>query len=265
MQIRVAIHGAAGRMGQRLIACLADDPELQLVAAIESDQCAKLGQDSGIVAGGGANGIPLTSDWFGSCEAVIDFSSPAGAKAALKLCLEQKLPLVMATTGLDADFQEQLQTAAHEIPILTAPNMSTTVNLGIHLAQIAARVIKQAGLESDVEIVERHHRQKHDAPSGTALRFGEVIAQEMKLTGVAHGRQGIVGPRPLDEIGYHAVRTGDDVGQHLIIFGMLGETLEIRVATSNRDGYARGALAAAKFLCDCGPGIYSMADVLQFG
>jgi 4-hydroxy-tetrahydrodipicolinate reductase len=244
---------------------LADDPELQLVAAIESQHCEKLGQDSGVVAGCGANGVPLTAQWSGSCDAVIDFSSPAGAQAALRLCLDHKLPLVMATTGLDAAFQTELQTAAHEIPILTAPNMSSTVNLGIHLAQIAARVIQQTGLDADVEIIERHHRQKHDAPSGTALRFGDVIAKEMKLTGVAHGRHGLVGPRPQDEIGYHAVRTGDDVGQHLVIFGMLGETLEIRVAASNRDGYARGALAAAKFLCDCGPGMYSMADVLKFG
>ena len=264
MQVRIAIHGAAGRMGQRLIACAAADPELQLVAAIESPDCPKLGQDSGILAGVGANDVPLTSDWSGTCDVVIDFSSPAGAKAALESCLMRSCRLVMATTGLSPEFLEELQTAAHQIPILTAPNMSTSVNLAIHLSQIAARVMRQAGVETDVEIIERHHRQKHDAPSGTALRFGEVIAQELKLTEAVHGRQGMVGPRPMNEIGYHAVRTGDDAGQHLIVFGMLGETLEVRVAASNRDGYARGALAAAKYLCNCGPGIYSMNDLLGF-
>ena len=264
MQFRVAIHGAGGRMGQRLVACAAADPEIQLMAAIDSPNCPKLGQDSGVVAGIGPNGIPLTADWSGRCDAVIDFSSPEGAKAALKLCLDYRLPLVLATTGLAPEFLEELQTAAHHIPILTAPNMSTSVNLAIYLAQMAARVMKQVGMETDVEIVERHHRMKHDSPSGTALRFGEVIANELKLTEAVHGREGMVGPRPMNEIGYHAVRTGDDAGQHLVIFGMLGETLEIRIAATNRDGYARGAIAAAKFLCSCGPGMYTMSDVLGF-
>ncbi len=270
MQVRIAIHGASGRMGRRLIACAASDPDLEVVAALESSQCRELGQDSGLVAGVGANNVPLTAQWpdscasVGACDVLIDFSSPEGARSALQYSLDHRIPLVMATTGLEADIQEELQAAAHQIPVLTAPNMSTCVNLAIQLSQIAARCLKQAGVETDVEIIERHHRQKQDAPSGTALRFGEVIAQELKLTSAVHGRQGLVGPRPLSEIGYHAVRTGDDAGQHLIIFGMLGETLEIRVAAGNRDGYARGALAAAKFLCSCGPGSYSMADVLNF-
>jgi 4-hydroxy-tetrahydrodipicolinate reductase len=264
MQFRIAIHGAAGRMGQRLVACAGADPEIELVAAIDSADSPKLGQDSGMVAGIGPNQVPITAKWNGRCDAVIDFSSPAGAKAALQMCLDVRLPLVLATTGLTPEFLEELQTAAHEIPILTAPNMSTSVNLAIHLAQVAARVMKQAGMDTDVEIVERHHRMKHDSPSGTALRFGEVIAKELKLTEAVHGRQGMVGPRPMNEIGYHAVRTGDDAGQHLVIFGMLGETLEIRIAATNRDGYARGALSAAKFLCSCGPGMYSMSDVLGF-
>lgn len=264
MQFRVAIHGAAGRMGQRLVACAAADPEVQLIAAIDAPQCPKLGQDSGLVAGIGPNEIPITSDWTGRCDAVIDFSSPEGAKAALQLCIEHRLPLVMATTGLTPEFIEELHAAAHEIPILTAPNMSTSVNLAIYLSQVAARVMQQVGMETDVEIVERHHRMKHDAPSGTALKFGEVIAKELKLTHSVHGRHGMVGPRPMNEIGYHALRTGDDAGQHLVVFGMLGETLEIRIAAVNRDGYARGAIAAAKYLCSCGPGMYTMSDVLGF-
>lgn len=264
MQFRFAIHGAAGRMGQRLVACAAADNEVQLVAAIDAPHSPKLGQDSGLVAGIGPNEIPITTDWLGGCDAVIDFSSPEGAKAALQLCLNRRLPLVLATTGLPPEFLDELQTAAHEIPILTAPNMSTSVNLAVYLSQMAARVMKQVGMDPDVEIVERHHRMKHDAPSGTALRFGEVIAKELNLTESVHGRQGMVGPRPMNEIGYHAVRTGDDAGQHLVIFGMLGETLEIRIAAVNRDGYARGAIAAAKFLCSCGPGMYTMSDMLGF-
>lgn len=264
MQFRIAIHGAAGRMGQRLVACAAMDPEILLVAAIDAPNCPKLGQDSGTVAGIGPNEIPITANWSGRCDAVIDFSSPEGAKAALDLCLNLRLPLVLATTGMTPEFLAELQTAAHEIPILTAPNMSTAVNLAIYLSQMAARVMKQVGMDTDVEIVERHHRMKHDSPSGTALKFGEVIAKELNLTESVHGRHGMVGPRPKNEIGYHAVRTGDDAGQHLVIFGMLGETLEIRIAAVNRDGYARGAIAAAKFLCSRGPGLYSMSDVLGF-
>lgn len=264
MQIRVAIHGAAGRMGQRLIACASIDPELQVVAALESADCPRLGEDSGIVAGIGANQVPLTTEFHDRCDVVIDFSTPAGAEAALKWCVARKLPLVLATTGFSPEFQTQIETAAHEIPVLTAPNMSTSVNLAIHLAQKAAEALHHLGSDADVEIIERHHRFKHDSPSGTALRFGEVIADAMKLTAETHGRQGMPGPRPRNEIGYHAVRTGDDAGQHLVVFGMLGETIEIRVAASNRDGYARGALAAAKYLISQGPGRYSMADVVPF-
>jgi len=264
MKIRVAINGAAGRMGRRLIACCQDDSELSLVAALESSDCPHLGQDSGTVAGVGPNAVTLSDQLSEACDVLIDFSNPQGAEAALQLCLDYKIPLVLATTGLEPDFLERVHEAAHHLPVLTAANTSSTVNLAIHLAGIAARTLKSAALEADVEIIERHHRMKQDAPSGTALRFGQVIADQMKLTEFTHGRQGLVGPRPQNQIGYHAVRTGDDPGQHLIVFGLMGETLEIRVAASNRDCYARGALAAAKFLCACGPGIYAMSDVLNF-
>lgn len=264
MSIRFGINGVAGRMGQRLVACGAVDSGLTLVAALESPQSAALGKDSAVLAGLEANGVLVQSEMPDDVEVVIDFSSPAGAKAALEKCRARKIPLVIATTGLDQELEAEIDQAAQEIPVLTSPNMSPSVNLAIHLSKVAAQALKQTGQDADVEIVERHHRFKHDSPSGTALRFGEVIAKEMGLTAEAHGRHGMVGERPGNEIGYHAVRTGDDAGQHLIIFGMLGETIEIRVAATTRDGYARGALAAAKFLATQKPGRYSMADVLAF-
>ncbi|MCA9134297.1 MAG: 4-hydroxy-tetrahydrodipicolinate reductase, partial [Planctomycetales bacterium] len=168
----------------------------------------------------------------------------------------------VATTGLDEAQTALLQTAAQAIPICWAPSMSLAVNLTMRLAQQAARALKQVPQGVDVEIIERHHRFKEDAPSGTALKFGEIIAQEMGITQHVHGREGQCGARGRDEIGYHAVRTGDDPGQHLIVFGMLGETIELRVAASNRDSYAQGALAAAKFLVGKSPGLYNMFDVL---
>jgi 4-hydroxy-tetrahydrodipicolinate reductase len=140
--------------------------------------------------------------------------------------------------------------------------MSTTVNLAMKLVATAADVLKEMSSGVDVEIIERHHRMKEDSPSGTALKFGEIVAGEMGQTVHRHGREGAVGKRPKHEIGYHAVRTGDNPGEHTIIFGLLGETLEITVKASNRDCYALGALAAAKFVARQKPGLYSMYDVL---
>ena len=140
--------------------------------------------------------------------------------------------------------------------------MSLAVNLAMKLSQVAARVLKDHASGADVEIIERHHRFKEDAPSGTALKFGELIAEVMGQTDAQHGRQGRPGKRPHGEIGYHALRTGDNPGEHTIVFGMLGETLELTVRASNRDCYAHGALAAAKFVARQKPGLYSMNDLL---
>lgn len=264
MSLAFGINGVAGRMGQRLVVCGNADKDLQLVAALDSSKSPVLGKDSGLHAGIEANSVSISDQLNTPCEVMIDFSTPAGAEAALDLCHQKRIPLVIATTGLSAEVEAKIDAAANDIPVLTAPNMSPSVNLAIHLAKVAARALKQTGQDADVEIIERHHRFKHDSPSGTALRFGEVIAKEMDLTAEAHGRHGMVGERPRNEIGYHAVRTGDDAGQHLIVFGMLGETIEVSVAATTRDGYARGALAAAKFLANQKPGRYSMEDVLAF-
>lgn len=260
MGIRLAIHGAAGRMGQRLIALGSQDTDLQIVAALDSSQHPRLGTDAGILAGVSSIHVPLSSDWPGNVQVAIDFSVPAGCQAAVQHCLAKRIPLVVATTGLESSQIELLHRASHQLPICWAPNMSLAVNLTMRLAQQAAAALRSQ--QPDVEIIERHHRFKEDSPSGTALKFGELIAEAMGLDGQVHGRQGQCGARPRNEIGYHAVRTGDDPGQHTIVFGMLGETIELRVAASNRDCYALGALTAAKFLVDKPAGMYNMFDVL---
>ena len=262
MAIGLAIHGAAGRMGKRLIALGSADSDFKLVAAIEGSSHPALGEDAGTLAGVSPVGCKLASNWPDGIQAAIDFSVPAGCAAAVKHCTEALIPLVVATTGLTELQIEEVKSAASKIPVCWAPNMSLAVNLTMKLAQQAAAALKHVPQGADVEIIERHHRFKEDSPSGTALKFGELIASEMGISQQVHGREGICGARPRNEIGYHAVRTGDDPGQHTIIFGMMGETVELRVAASNRDCYAQGALAAAKFLVGKPAGLYNMFDVL---
>jgi 4-hydroxy-tetrahydrodipicolinate reductase len=259
---RVVINGAAGRMGQRLIALATADAELHVVAALEYAEHPAIGQDAGQIAGAGSIGIPLAAELSCEADVVIDFSVPAGADAATRLCQERRIPLVAATTGLTETQKTTLMKAAESIPIVWAPNMSMAVNLTMKLTEVAADVLKNNPTGTDVEIIERHHRFKKDAPSGTALHFGEIIAKAMGQTQHTHGRQGIVGERPRDEIGYHALRVGDNPGEHTIVFGLLGETIELTVRATNRDCYALGALAAAKFLASQAPGLYGMDDVL---
>jgi len=260
--IGIAIHGAAGRMGQRLIALGSQDEDVQLTAAIESDSHPLVGQDAGVVAGVGEIGISLSPDWDSDTQAVIDFSVPAGAEAITRACLERGTPLVIATTGLSDDQKALIEQAAEEIPVVWAPSMSTMVNLTMKLATTAAEVLKDYPGGTDVEILERHHRFKEDSPSGTALRFGNLISEAMGITSAVHGREGQTGIRPRNELAYHAIRTGDNPGEHTIVFGVLGETIELTVKASNRDCYALGAISAAKFVALQPPGLYNMYDVL---
>jgi 4-hydroxy-tetrahydrodipicolinate reductase len=193
---------------------------------------------------------------------VIDFSVPDACEWVTELCTRQKIPLVVATTGLNPHQKELVSNAAEVVPVVWSPSMSMTVNLAMKLCSIAGGTLKHAPSGCDVEIIERHHRYKEDSPSGTALKFGEIIAGVMGQPTHRHGREGQVGQRPASEIGYHAVRVGDNPGEHTIVFGLLGETLEITVRASNRDCYAQGALQAAKFVVKQKPGLYSMYDVL---
>lgn len=263
MATRVVINGAAGRMGRRLVALGSQDAALRIVGALEAASHPLAGQDAGAVAGVDRLGVPLSADLPAEVDAVIDFSVPVACEAIVRRCVDRSVPLVVATTGLNEAQKKLVQDAATRIPLVWSPNMSLAVNLTMKLATIAGEALaKNHAGGVDVEIIERHHRFKEDAPSGTALKFGELIAQAMGQTRQAHGRHGQTGKRPVDEIGYHALRVGDDPGQHTIVFGWLGELIELTVKASNRDCYALGALAAAKFVARQKPGLYGMYDVL---
>ncbi|MEX0702778.1 MAG: 4-hydroxy-tetrahydrodipicolinate reductase [Planctomycetales bacterium] len=261
-RIRIAVNGAAGRMGRRIVALAHEDPALDIAAALEAPGSPHLGADAGELAGIGDIGVPVRAELGERVDAVIDFSTPEGAVALANLCAERGIPLVAATTGLSEEQKQTIHAAAHVVPVVFAPSMSLAVNVAMKLVREAARALKDLPAGVDVEIVERHHRFKEDAPSGTALHFGRLVADEMGQTEHVHGRHGRPGRRPRNEIGYHALRTGDNVGEHTILFGMLGETLSIDVRGHSRDSYAYGALAAAKFAVAQPAGLYGMADVL---
>ncbi|MDB4640844.1 4-hydroxy-tetrahydrodipicolinate reductase [Pirellulaceae bacterium] len=258
----IAINGANGRMGRRLVALGHADERMNLAAALEYTGCEALGTDSGTAAGIGEIGVPFTDDYKPDFDAVIDFSTPAGCESAVKQCVEKSIPLVVATTGLTESQIQLVEDATKSIPIVWAPNMSMAVNLTMKLVEAAATSLKNVATGVDVEILERHHRYKEDSPSGTALKFGAIVKEAMGQTSEAHGREGMVGTRPASELGYHAIRVGDNPGEHTIIFGMLGETIELRVAASNRDCYALGAIEAAIWLAGKPAGKYNMYDVL---
>ena len=262
MATKIAIHGAAGRMGQRLIALGVVDANIEIVGAIDSATHPATGLDAGIVAGVGEIGITVGAKLPDQVDAVIDFSVPQAAVAIGKQCCQQHIPMVLATTGLRDQEQDQLNIAAESIALCQAPNMSLAVNLLMKLSEVTGNALARHPTGADVEILERHHRFKEDAPSGTALAFGKIIAQAMGQSRHQHGREGRSGQRPHEEIGYHAIRTGDNPGEHTIIFGLLGETIELRVAATSRDCYAQGALVAAQWLVGKSPGKYDISDVL---
>ncbi|TWT66815.1 4-hydroxy-tetrahydrodipicolinate reductase [Posidoniimonas polymericola] len=262
MAVKTIIHGAGGRMGQRLIAVGSQDADIQLVGAVDSEHSSHLAKDAGELAGVGTLNLPVSSDYPDDCDAVIDFSVPEATDALVDQCVKRGWPLVFATTGLSDEQEQRIRSAAEVIPIVKAASMSATVNLTMKLSEIAGRTLKNHSSGVDVEIIERHHRFKEDAPSGTALAFGRIIGEAMGVSGETHGRSGRPGQRPRNEIGYHAVRTGDNPGEHTIVFGLLGETIELKVAASNRDCYATGAFTAAKWLEGKPAGLYDMQDVL---
>jgi len=259
--INIGISGAAGRMGQRLTAFITADSTLKLTAAMEADGHAYLGRDAGEVAGVGNIGLPITADIEKKVDVFIDFSSPHATEKIVNRCAELGIPLVFATTGTTPEQNVFIRQMSQKIPLLVSPSMSMSVNVAMKLCETAAQTLKDK--DADVEIIERHHRFKKDAPSGTALKFGKIISDAMSITDSRFGREGVLGERPHNEIAYHAVRIGDNPGEHTILFGLLGETLEITVKATNRDCYAAGAVAAAKFLHDKEPGLYSMFDVLS--
>jgi 4-hydroxy-tetrahydrodipicolinate reductase len=261
MKTHIAINGACGRMGQRLVALAREDPELAVVAAVDSPKNPLVGKDAGELAGIGPIGVPVTGELplAARPQCVIDFSAPPGTMAILATCVARKLPLVVATTGHTDAQKAEIEAAAHDTAVLFAPNMSLVVNLLYKLVRLTTEALKGRGF--DIEIIERHHRFKKDSPSGTAAQFAEII-RDVQGGKFVHGREGLVGERTADEIGIHAVRGGDNVGEHAIVFTTLGETLELVHKGHSRDSYTRGALLAAKFLATKTAGRYTMADVL---
>jgi 4-hydroxy-tetrahydrodipicolinate reductase len=263
MKASIAVHGACGRMGQRIVQLAHEDPGVHLAAAIDSPGHSHQGKDIGELCGLGRLGVLLSANIPVSTkiDAVIDFSVPEGTMAILKSCVASKTPLVVATTGFSASEKKEIEAAAHHIAVLFAPNLSLVVNVLYKLVKDAAAALKDKGF--DAEIIERHHRFKKDSPSGTALQFAHVVQEAWGDDfAIQHGREGLVGERPAKEIGMHAVRVGDNVGEHTIIFSTLGETMELVHKGHSRDAYARGAIAAAKFLMSKSAGKYTMNDVL---
>lgn len=263
--IRIALTGIAGRMGRTLAEAVAADDRLTLAGAVERSDSSVIGTDVGELTGLGRNGLLVASELdqvVADCDVVIDFTTPAATLTHLGCCREAGRPLVIGTTGLDAKGRETLAAAAADIPVVYAPNYSVGVNLSLKLLDMAARVL---GDSVDVEIIEAHHRHKVDAPSGTALRMGEVVAAALgrDLADVAvYGRQGHTGPRPRATIGFETIRAGDIVGDHTVMFAADGERVEITHKASSRMTFAAGAVRAAVWATTQRPGLYDMNDVL---
>ncbi|MDI6714416.1 MAG: 4-hydroxy-tetrahydrodipicolinate reductase [Thermodesulfovibrio sp.] len=263
--IKVTVCGAAGRMGSRIIALSKDYPEIKLVGAVESKDNSRLGDDAGVVAGIGELGIKIVDDIekvIDNTDIAVNFTNPEATIEHLKIVKKHKKSIVIGTTGFDNEQISLVQKASKEIPIVLSPNMSIGVNL---LFKILKDVAKVLGDDYDVEIIEAHHRMKKDAPSGTAIKMAKVIAEALgrNFDEVAvYARKGIIGERTKKEIGIQTVRAGDIVGEHTVIFGGLGERIEITHKASSRDTFARGALKAVLWLYGKPAGLYDMGDVL---
>ena len=266
MTTRIAIAGAAGRMGRALLEAVQLAEGVSVTAAFEHSEHSLLGSDAGLLAGIGAMGISLSADVAALTDAfdvLVDFTRPQGTLANLAVCRAAGRRMVIGTTGFSDTEKMQLQAAAADIGIVFAPNMSVGVNLCLKLLDMAARVL---GDEVDIEIVEAHHRHKVDAPSGTALRMGEVVAaalgRDLKECAV-YGREGVTGERDRKTIGFETIRAGDIVGDHTVMFAGIGERIEITHKASSRMTFANGAVRAAGWLMDRGAGLYDMQDVLN--
>lgn len=263
--IKLTVCGAAGRMGSRIIALSKEYEDLKVVGAVEASGNPKIGVDAGLVAGVGNLDVPITDDLekvISDTDIVINFTNPEATLEHLAVVKKHKKSIVIGTTGFGNDQVKIIQESAKEIPIVFSPNMSIGVNL---LFKILADVARVLGDDYDIEIVEAHHRMKKDAPSGTAIKMAKVIAEALgrNLDEVAvYARKGIIGERTKKEIGIQTVRAGDIVGEHTVLFGGLGERIEITHKASSRDTFARGALKAAKWLYGKSAGLYDMGDVL---
>jgi 4-hydroxy-tetrahydrodipicolinate reductase len=263
--IKIGVAGAAGKMGSRIAALLKEYEGLQLAAAFERTGHKDVGKDIGTIVGIGETGIKLSdgiAKIIDSVDLIIDFTSIESTKQNLRTAAAGGKAMVIGTTGLSTEDLKEIAPLAGSIPCVMASNMSLGVNLLLKVLQDVARVL---GDDYDIEIVEAHHRLKKDAPSGTALKMAQVIAEAVNrnLDEVAvYARKGIIGQRTRKEIGIQTVRAGDIVGEHTVLFGGLGERIEITHKASSRDTFARGALKAALWLAGKPAGLYDMQDVL---
>ena len=262
----IVVAGAAGRMGKRLIDLVNAHAGAQVVGALEYSEHPFLGRDAGEVAGISRLDVPLVGSFAGlagsKAEVMIDFTAPQATLANLEWAQAESVAMVIGTTGMSESERAQVSRAAKKIPVVFAPNMSVGVNV---LFKIAAEVAAIMGEDFDVEILEAHHRLKKDAPSGTAVHLGEIVAEALGRNypqDAVFARQGFTGARTQREIGMQTLRAGDIVGEHTVMFGGMGERLELIHRAHSRDNFAAGAVRAALWLKGRAPGLYDMQDVL---
>ncbi|MFL6664815.1 MAG: 4-hydroxy-tetrahydrodipicolinate reductase [Rhizobacter sp.] len=262
--LRIAVAGASGRMGHMLIEALSSAPDLVLAGALDVAGSPALGQDAAAFLGK-ASGVAVTSDiraGLAGADTLIDFTRPDGTLRHLDACRQLGVKAVVGTTGFSDEQKAAVAEHARHIAIVMAPNMSVGVNVVLKLLDVAARALAQG---YDIEVIEAHHRHKVDAPSGTALAMGEVVAQalgrDLKQCAV-YGREGITGERDPSTIGFATIRGGDIVGDHTVLFAGTGERIEITHRSASRATYAQGSLRAARFLADKAAGLFGMDDVL---
>ena len=264
-KIRFIMNGACGRMGRQIILSAVQDGGFDLVGAIEDKTCSYIGREIGEVLGIESLKVQISSEpdeWIEKSDVIIDFSSPEAALRILKAAKDHNRPVVIGTTGFRSEHEKEIQRFSKSLPCVRAPNMSVGVNLLFKLVEEAAKVLGEA---YDVEVIEAHHRLKKDAPSGTARGIVEILARVLGRDiekDVVSGRQGIIGERKSHEIGVFAVRAGDIIGDHTVLFAGQGERLELIHRAHSREPFAQGALRAAKFVIKAKPGFYTMQDVL---
>ncbi len=263
-QLKIAIAGAGGRMGRILIEAIGEAPDARLAGALDVAGAPHIGTDAGAFLGKPA-GVLIESELakgLSGAAYLIDFTRPEGTLQHLAYCAQHGIKMIIGTTGFDAHGKAAIAAAAQKTAIVFAPNMSVGVNVTLKLLDMAARSLSEG---YDIEIVEAHHRHKVDAPSGTALKMGEVIAgalgRDLKDCAV-YAREGVTGERDPSSIGFATIRGGDIVGDHTVLFAGIGERIEISHKSSSRVTYAHGALRAARFLADKPTGLYDMQDVL---
>jgi 4-hydroxy-tetrahydrodipicolinate reductase len=264
MTTRIAIAGAAGRMGRNLVIACSETDDMELTQALEREQSPSIGSDTGLLAGLAPNNVCISDRLDASAfDILIDFTHPSATTNHVDFCVEQGKKMIIGTTGCDQVLEQKMQAAGERIALVYAPNMSVGVNLCLKLLQTAAAVL---GDSVDIEVIEAHHRHKVDAPSGTALKMGQVIAETLgrNLEDCAvYGREGQTGARDRKTIGFESIRAGDIVGEHTVMFADEGERIEITHKASSRMTFARGAIRACRWIEQQPQGMFSMQDILE--